>query len=144
MAGWSRPCVWRKSLSQEEQHKILKLGAWGLVSNGYVGKRLKWQMRKVGIWAQKLWMIAEQAPNALQPEWEDKPSSVSQQQLEKKEYRWNKMESVSLHFWKSGLWQDMRGLGEKEWNESWAWYTENCKRWRKKGKGKKSPFLAQK
>lgn len=20
MAGWSRPCVWRKSLSQEEQH----------------------------------------------------------------------------------------------------------------------------
>lgn len=25
----------------------------------------------------------------------------------------NKMESVSLGFWKSGLWPDMRGLGEK-------------------------------
>lgn len=44
--------------------------------------------------------------------WEDKPSRVSQQQVEK-EKKQNKMESVPLEFWKSGLWPDMRGLGEK-------------------------------
>lgn len=45
----------------------------------------------MGICAQKLWVIAEPAPSALQPGWEDKPSSVRQQQLEKKGNRtkWN-------------------------------------------------------
>lgn len=47
-------------------------------------------------------------------------------------------------FWKNGLWPDMRGLGEEEWNESWLQYTVTVKIWRPKGKGKKSPFLSQK
>lgn len=57
-------------------------------------------MRKAGICTQKLRMIAEQAHGALQLGWDDKPSSVSEQQLEEKENRQNKMESVSLIFLK--------------------------------------------
>lgn len=51
--------------------------------------------------------------------------------------KWNLRPYV---FWKNGLWPDMRGLGE-EWNESWLQYTETVKKkWRPKGKGKKSLF----
>lgn len=62
----------------------------GLLSNGYMGERLKWQMGKVGSCGWKLWieavLVAEQALG-----WEDKPSRVSQQQVEKEERRtkWN-------------------------------------------------------
>lgn len=127
---------------------ILKRGVLGLTSDGYVGKRLKWQMRKVGICAQKLWMRAEQAPSALQPGWEAElglsVGSVSQQQLENKGNRQNKIKPVYLIFWKNGLWPDKRGLGEKELNESWAKYIQKLWKMKKKRKGQEIPFSSTK
>lgn len=43
-------------------------------------------------------MTVEQTQGALQPGWGNKPSSVRQQQLEEKENRQNRMESVSQSF----------------------------------------------
>lgn len=100
MAGSSCPCAWIKSFSQAEQ-PALELGVLGLPSNGYVGERLKWELGKVGTCGWKRSCAGHWASFGR----EDKPSRISQQQVEKEKNRtkWN------LYPWNFGK----VALGEK-------------------------------
>lgn len=116
----------------EEFEGLPVMVTWGRVCNG--------KKRKVGIYVQKLWMTAEQVPCAFQPGMEEKPSSVRQQQLEEKENRQNKMEPAPLRFLKEWpVARHERIRRRVKWIMT-AIYRDCKKKWRPKGKGKKSLF----